>query len=204
MTKQNPDLDDNAPDQSATALIIIDMINDLEFPGGEDVLEPAVAAAKRIAALKQRAAKNKIPVIYANDNFGRWQSNFNQAVEHCLSAGVRGEPLAELLQPEEQDYFVLKTKHSAFYATPLDLLLSHLGTTKLILCGLSGHMCVQFTACDAYMRDFELYVPADCIASATEPLNRRALQYMQQVLKADSRSSQELDLKGLARPNRDD
>ena len=79
--------------------------------------------ARQSPTLKQRAKEAGIPVIYVNDNFGRWQSNFNHQVEHCLHDGVRGQPVVELLQPEEDDYFVLKPKHSGFFSTALDMLL---------------------------------------------------------------------------------
>src|SRR5690554_6710169 len=138
----------NATETPATALIIIDMINDLEFPGGEDILEDALKAAERIAALKRRADAAAIPVIFANDNFGRWRSDFREVIRHCRHPTKRGHPIVDLLNPTPEDYFVLKPRHSAFFATPLELLLRHLGCERLVLCGLTGDMCVQFTACD--------------------------------------------------------
>lgn len=193
----NDDLDSNAPDNAGAALIIIDMINDLEFPGGDKIFSPALDAAKRIAALAERARAAGLPVIFANDNFGRWRSNFNEAIDHCLNDNVRGGPLAQILRPAKQDYFILKPKHSAFYATPLKLLLQHLKCKRLILCGISGDMCIQFTACDAYVRDFALCVPSDCMASNTKESNDQSLQYMQSILGADLTPSAELDLEKL-------
>ncbi|MBL8792978.1 MAG: cysteine hydrolase, partial [Planctomycetia bacterium] len=144
--------------------------------------------------LKRRARLAGLPVIYANDNFGRWRSDFNAQVEHCLHDGVRGRPIVELLRPDEEDYFVLKPKHSGFYSTPLDLLLEYLGVETLILTGVAGNICVLFTAHDGYLRDFHLHVPADCVASNTEAENRTALEQMQHILKADIRMAAELEL----------
>lgn len=194
MPAKNPDLHGNAPDKAAVALLLIDVINDLEFPEGEQLLPTARRMAENIAALKKRAKQADIPVIYANDNFGRWRSDFSAQVEHCLRDGVCGHPVAELLRPEDDDYFVLKPKHSGFYSTTLDLLLDYLRATTLIITGLAGNNCVLFTANDAYLRDFHLIVPADCVASNTEEVNRAALEQMRTVLKADIRSSGELDL----------
>jgi nicotinamidase-related amidase len=194
MPAKNPDLHGNAPDHSAVALVLIDMINDLEFPGGERLLHHALAAAERIAALKRRAREAGIPVIYANDNFGRWRSDFREVIEHCLHDGVRGQRLAEALQPDEEDYFVLKPKHSAFFSTTLETLLKYLGSRRLILTGITGDVCVLFTAKDAFMRDLELCVPCDCVASISEEENELALAYMRRVLHADTRASPELDL----------
>ena len=176
------------------ALLLIDVINDMEFEGAEALVEQAVPMAHRIAALKARAKKAGIPAIYVNDNFGRWQSDFRRVVEHCLEDGVRGEEVARILEPEEDDYFVLKPKHSAFYATTLDTLLTYLGASTVILTGIAGNICILFSANDAYMRDFNVVVPADCVASNTADENRHALEQMRIVLKADVTESTELDL----------
>ena len=193
------DLHGNAPDDTAVALLLIDVINDLEFDGGEILLAHALPMATQIAALKRRAKHVGIPAIYVNDNFGRWQSDFAKLLAHCLDDGVRGKPLAEQLRPEQDDYFVLKPKHSGFYATTLDLLLRYLQVTTVILTGLTGDICVLFTANDAYMRDFRLVVPADCVASQDSEENRHALLHMQRVLKADVQPSTTLDLHALTR-----
>lgn len=176
---------------------MIDWINDLEFEGADRLLEAALPAARNIANLKQLAKKAGIPAIYVNDNFGKWQSDFKKIVTHCLKDNVRGEPLARLLLPEDDDYFVSKPKHSGFYSTTLDLLLKHLGAQNLILTGIAGNNCVLFTANDAYMRDFKIFVPADCVVSETKEENEYALKQMQKVLKADISESTELDLRKL-------
>jgi nicotinamidase-related amidase len=183
----------HAPDKSDVALVLIDVINDLEFPEGDQLLETALPAARNIARLKERAREAKVPVIYVNDNFGRWRSDFKKIVERCLHDDVRGRPLVELLVPDEDDYFVLKPKHSGFFSTTLDLVLRYLGVRTLIVAGFAGNNCVLFTANDAYMRDYKLIIPADCIASNTTADNEYALQQMSNVLKADIRPSTEID-----------
>jgi nicotinamidase-related amidase len=192
VARKNPDLHGNAPDKSDVALVLIDVINDLEFDAGEQLLQFALPMARNIVELKRRAMAAGVPVIYVNDNFGRWQSNFNVQVEHVLHDGVRGQPIAELLVPGENDYFVLKPKHSGFFSTTLDLLLDYLEVKTVILTGIAGNICVLFTANDAYLRDFKVVVPSDCVASNTDEQNRVALDVMQQILKADTRPSAEI------------
>lgn len=189
MARKNRDLHGNVPDRSATALLLIDVINDLEFDGGERVLRFAKKMAPRLARLKARAYAKNIPVIYVNDNFGKWQSDFRAQVSHCLDDGVRGEPIARLLQPTERDYYILKPKHSGFFATPLSILLDHLQAKTLILTGIAGNNCVLFTANDAYLREFDLIVPADCVASPTAARNEAALAQLRELVKADTRDS---------------
>lgn len=192
MPSRNPDLHGNAPDNSPIALILIDVINDLEFPGSEKLLKQALPIARSLARLKKRARAAGIPVIYVNDNFGRWQSDFHKQVQHCMEDGVKGEAIARMLRPENKDYFVLKPKHSGFFSTQLDILLEHLGTETVILTGIAGNICVLFTANEAYMRDYELIVPRDCVASNTKKENDYALQQMKQILKADIRPSSKI------------
>ena len=125
---KSEDLHGAAPDKCAVALVLIDWINDLEFDSGAKLLPEALKAAKATAALRKRAKQAGVPVIYCNDNFGKWRSDFRSLLEHCLKDEVRGRAIAELLAPDEEDYFVLKPKHSGFHSTTLDVLLAHLGT----------------------------------------------------------------------------
>jgi nicotinamidase-related amidase len=194
----NQDLHGNVPDDSSVVVLLIDLINDFEFDGADPMFKNTLAIAQPIAKLKKNAKAAGIPVIYVNDNFGKWQSDFRKLVDHCVEDNVKGKPIAQLLRPDEQDYFVLKPKHSAFYSTSLDLLLRYLKANTLILTGIAGNICVLFTASDGYMRDFNLLVPQDCIASETEADNQHALAYMSKVLKADIRPSTEIDLKVMA------
>lgn len=197
MPIKSDDLHGNAPDDASVALLLIDVINDFEFQNGGQLLKLAMPVGSNIAKLKAQVKKAGLPVIYVNDNFGKWQSDLNKIVSHCLDDGVRGEPFVKLVLPDEDDYFVLKPKHSGFYCTSLELLLEHVGATSLILAGIAGNNCVLFTANDAYMRDFEIFVPADCVVSETEEENDYALKQMAKVLKADIRSSEELNLEEL-------
>lgn len=200
MPAKNADLHGNVPEQCSVALLLIDVINDLEFEGSEALVEQVVPMAHRTAALKRRCKAAGIPVVYVNDNFGRWKSDFRAVVEHCLNDGVKGEELVRILQPDDDDYFVLKPKHSAFYETTLDILLRYLGPKTLIFAGIAGNICILFSANDAYMRDFHLIVPADCTVSNTVEENDHALQQMRSVLKADIADSDRLELRKLLRP----
>ncbi|WP_406698960.1 isochorismatase family cysteine hydrolase [Singulisphaera sp. Ch08] len=199
MPSANQDLHGNAPDKSPVALLLIDVINDLEFPGGDQLLRFAEPMAHQIALLKPLVRRAGIPVIYVNDNFGRWRSNFQAYVDHCLNDNVRGRVLAQQLKPDEDDYFVLKPKHSGFFSTTLEILLHYLQVETVILTGVAGNICVLFTANDAYMRDFHLIVPSDCVASNSAHENQHALTEMRTILKADTRPSSELDCEALKR-----
>jgi nicotinamidase-related amidase len=164
------------------ALVILDMVSCWGFPDAAPLLRQASRIAPAIAALKRRCAQARIPVIYANDNSGQWRSDFKYVVRESLESPGPGARITQQLEPGEDDYFVLKPKHSAFFATPLELLLDHLRTQRLIVTGVSSDQCVLNTVSDARMRDFEVVVPADCVATQTPARNRRALGYFEDVL----------------------
>ena len=165
-----------------TALVILDMISCWNFPDAPVLRRQATRSAPHIARLKQRCLAPRVPVIYANDNSGQWRSDFKFVVGQSLEAGGPGADVARQLEPGPEDYFVLKPKHSAFFATPLEILLDHLRTKRLIIVGVAGDQCVLNTAADARMRDFEVVVPCDCIASLTPARNARAIAYLRDVL----------------------
>ncbi len=199
---KNLDLHGNVPQSCPVALLLIDVVNDMEFEGGDRLLAQAMGMADRLATLKSRAKAAGIPVVYANDNYGRWRSDQAAQLHHCTSDGVRGEPFVRKLLPEEDDYYVVKPKHSAFYGTTLDVLLTYLGATTLILTGVAGDSCVLFTANDAFLRDFRIFVPPDCTASQSAEDNEDAIALMGRVLRADTRPSEDLDLEALLTPPR--
>lgn len=195
------DLHGSCPDSSRVALLIIDMINHLDFPQGEQLREHAEPAARRIAALATRARAARVPVIYVNDNFGRWRSDFQATLEHVIQH-TPGRAMAEALRPHENDYFVLKPKHSGFFATALDVLLRYLDVEWLVITGVSGDICVLLTAHDAHMRDYGLVVPEDCVASADPQENQHALEMMRRTQHADTTPSDRLDLESYLDPER--
>jgi nicotinamidase-related amidase len=170
---------------SGTALLLIDVINDLAFEGSAALVAQAEAMAARLSALKRRCAAAGMPTIYINDNFGQWRSDFRKTVAHCTARSSPGRRLSHRLRPTSRDSFVLKPKHSGFFDTTLDTLLEALRIRRVILTGIAGNICVLFTANDAYMRDFKIFAPADCIVSNTAADNDHALRQIETVLKGN-------------------
>ncbi len=160
------------------ALLIIDMLNPLDFPGSKKLLVQAKPIAQTISRLKERAQKSGIPVLYVNDNFGQWRSEWSEVYKACSSEDSMGRELATALKPNDEDYFILKPKHSGFYSTTLEILLRQLGTRHLIMTGVATDICVLFTAHDAHMREYEITVPRDCVAANTKRQTEVALEQM--------------------------
>lgn len=177
---------------SGTALLLIDVINDLAFDGSEAIVAQAETMADSLGRLKRRATAAGVPTIYINDNFGQWRSDFRHTVRHCTARSSPGHRVSTRLRPTTRDYFVLKPKHSGFYDTTLDTLLETLRIRRVILAGIAGNICVLFTANDAYMREYKIFAPADCIVSNTAADNEYALRQIKTVLKGNVAASPRL------------
>jgi nicotinamidase-related amidase len=199
---KHPDLHGNVPDDGAVALLLIDVLNPLDFEGHESFVPKALQVAPRILALRERATRHGVPVVYVNDNVGRWQSDARHVLDTVTAPAAPGHEIARLLAPRAEDYVVLKPKHSGFYATPLDTLLTYLRAERLVLAGLTVERCVLFTANDAFLRDYDLFVPRDCTVAITDEDYGAALRILESVLAADTRPSGELDLSALNQPQR--
>ena len=182
-----------------TALLIVDMISDFEFEDGEKLCPPALAAAENIRELKKRAKDQRAPVIYVNDNYGHWNEDFRTFAARIRNGSERGRRITDLLAPEEDDLYILKPQRSGFYETPLSVLLQSLKVSNLIICGVTTDMCVLFTAHDAYMRGFQVFVPADCSAAVEPEFHQQAIDLIRRVADARTEFSSEIDLPALDR-----
>lgn len=178
MPRKVRDPNQNVEHKAKKALLIIDMINDLIWDGGPELVEPGKTAAKFIARLKKKARQANVPVIYVNDNFGQWRSDFRWQVQHCCSKKSPGSAISNTLKPTKQDYFILKPRHSAFHESPLRLLLDCMNTNELILTGLTTESCLLFTALEAHLYGYKVTIPVDCVVSASETIKNRALEQM--------------------------
>ena len=173
------------------ALLIIDMINCFDFPGAELVEPKAARAAGSILRLKKEMIRAGYPVIYVNDNFGEWHSEQSRLVDHALS---KPNPASEMLKPSRDDYFIIKPQFSGFYATNLPVLLPKLGVSRLILTGIATDICVLFTAADAHMRDYALWIPQDAVAAESDARGQFALDTMRETMGAETAASDALTL----------
>ena len=165
------------------ALLIIDMINNFNFAHGSILAQKALKIAEPIKELKDQFNQQQLPVIFINDHYNLWQADYHTIIEHCRNQ--YSEPIYDKLLPGKKDYFLIKPKHSAFYGTALNTLLHQLKVNTLIITGIAGNICVLFTANDAYMREYTLLIPTNCIASVDDQDNYYALTMMKNVLKAE-------------------
>ncbi|MFK2827219.1 isochorismatase family cysteine hydrolase [Bacillus sp. B190/17] len=166
------------------ALLMIDLINDFNFPKGELLAKHTLNICPSLLKLKKFCREQQIPIIYINDHYSLWKADLYTIIDHA--ANERSAPIIQQMKPDSDDYFLIKPKHSGFYGTALNTLLHELGVDSVIITGIAGNICVFFTANDAYMREFHIYVPQDGIASETEKDNHYALEMMRTILRADT------------------
>ena len=180
-----------APDTSLdhSALLIIDMISDFGFPDGDKLAAEAGKAVDNMAKVRQLFRGKERPVIYVNDNFKQWTRDFHDLVEWARRPDSRGRAMVELLHPAEDDFYILKPRHSAFYETPLPSLLDQLGVHALTIVGVAGDSCVLSSAMDAHIREFAVHVPSDASASLTAERQVRAMQFLGESLGCDVKAT---------------
>ena len=169
---------------NGTALLLVDFLNPLDFTDDRAFIRRALAAARAAHRLRARLDQVLVPAIYVNDHWGNWTQSIAQLVTALARSDVPGRGLVELLAPRPTDFTLLKPRHSGFYGTALQFLLEELRVSRLILTGLAANNCVLFTAHDAYIRQYEMWIPSDCVAAERESDRRAALTHMRAVLKA--------------------
>ena len=183
---------DKAP--GATALLIVDMINDFAFEEAGTLLDRVEDIAEVIDRLRGKADQAGVPTVYVNDNYGQWHSERDKIIDYCRGRNDRGRAIIERLRPREQDYFIIKPQFSGFYATNLPVVLPQIGVSRIILTGIATDICVLFTAADAHMRDYRLWIPEDAVAAQTGERRRWALDIMKQSMGAEVRATDRLSL----------
>lgn len=184
----------DGPAPGGVGFLIIDLINAMDFPGAENLRPPAEALAEAVLGLRDQADVAKVPIIYVNDNYGQWHSEKSKILEACASPESSGRRMVELIAPRDRDYFVIKPQFSGFYATNLPVLLPKLGVNRLVLAGIAADICVLFTAADAHMREYQLWVPSDVVASEGDERTAWALDIMKKSMGAETASTSELTL----------
>jgi nicotinamidase-related amidase len=192
--KRDNDLHGNVPDSAKAVLLLVDVINDLDFPQNKILLNQSANLARNIARLKARCRKARMPCIYVNDNRDRWRSDFHHLLDKSLAPRSPGRRFVEKLIPRGDDYIILKPKHSAFFATPLETVLNYMGVRQVLLAGVTTNSCILGTAMELHVRDYELFVPQDCCFALSEKEHLRALKVIQSSFDANINVSSQLEI----------
>jgi nicotinamidase-related amidase len=183
-SEQNADASSQGGSNSDTrgpagdALLILDIFNTFDFPGGEELAAATAALIPTLVSLRERFHRAGRPVIYVNDNLGRWSDSFEQVIAFTVASHAATHSVSRSLTPHDGDFKLLKPRHSAFFETSLQSLLSHLDVRRVVISGIAGDYCVLSTALDACVREIQVIVPRDAIASQTPERNERVLSHL--------------------------
>src|SRR5918999_11202 len=167
----------------ATAVCVVDMLNPYDHEDAELLTANAEGAVEPIAGLVERARREEAEVIYVNDNYGDWNSSHEELAERAMNG--RRPDLVEPLLPPDGASFVIKARHTIFYMTPLEYLLSQKGIDHLVLTGQVTEQCILYSALDAYVRHIKVTVPPDGVAHIHEDLADAALKMMERNMRAE-------------------
>jgi nicotinamidase-related amidase len=166
-----------------TALIVVDMLNHYEHEDADKLARSVEGVLEPLRGLIDRAGEEDVMTIYVNDNHGDWESNRDQMLEAALQ-GARPD-LVEPLIPREEDLFVAKTRHSIFYATPIEYILAQEDVGRVVLAGQVTEQCILYSALDAHLRHIDVAVPRDAVAHIFEDLAEASLTMMERNMHAE-------------------
>jgi nicotinamidase-related amidase len=164
------------------ALLIVDVIQGFDHEDGDALLQSFRARHSALVEALEHARRSEIPVIYANDNYGVWDGDSSDLVQHAIAG--RGGELVEAVAPKEGDRFVFKPRYSAFDHTPLDLILQELEIERILLAGAATEMCVVQTAIDAKEEGLKVTILADACATTDERMEQLAFEYAERIVGA--------------------
>jgi nicotinamidase-related amidase len=184
------------PVAANTAVLVLDMISAFDYEDGDRIRAHAMRIKNALADLTDRARKTGVPVIFVNDNFGKWTEDFGTYVDTVKKASEESRQLVEQIGPKRGDYHILKPQRSAFYATPLEVLLLTLKINDLVLTGITTDICVLFTAHDAYMRGYKITVAPDCTAALEDEYHRTSLEFLRRVIHAEIKEAGDIRFNG--------
>jgi nicotinamidase-related amidase len=179
----------------ATALLVVDMLNPYDHEDADELAGSVRERLPRIVELRDRARENDdVLLVYANDNYERWDSTRDDLVEAALS-GEHPDLVAPIVPPSDVP-FLPKGRHSAFYETPLSHLLHTEEVERLVICGQVTEQCVFYTALDAFLRGYDVVIPTDAVAHIVPEFAEAALGMMRDNLHAEVRDGREVVLPG--------
>jgi len=165
-------------DPGATAILVVDMVNDFCKEGGAMVLpgyERLVPPQRRLIEAGRAAGCPIVFIVDTHRTTVRRDREFQKRTPHCFD-GSWGARVIDELAPGPEDVVVVKRRYSAFFGTDLDLTLKDLGVAQVVVVGVVTNICVRSTVHDAFFLGYDVVVPEDCVA-ATGPREQASSLY---------------------------
>jgi nicotinamidase-related amidase len=176
-----------------TALLLVDMLNDLIHPEGKAAtaaqrpmahVNEVLPNIERLLALARRAGVMIVHIQHTTLQHGLglsgpWLDARSHAtygmLEFCMD-GSWGQQVIDQLKPLPGEAVVRKYRYSGFVGTNLDQVLKSAERKSVIVAGVSTNVCVEATARDAFSHEYYVVLPGDASASWNRDLHRAALE----------------------------
>jgi nicotinamidase-related amidase len=171
--------------------MVVDMLNPYDHQDAEALTESVAGTLEPITSLIAAAGERDVPVVYVNDNYGDWNSSPDELASAAMD-GARAD-LVEPILPPDDALFVIKARHTIFYETPLNYLLTQIGAQAIVLAGQVTEQCILYSALDAYVRHLEVRIPRDGVAHIHPDLADAACRMMERNMDALIAPSSDLD-----------
>lgn len=162
-------------------LLVVDVFNHFRFVDGEALADALLSVCSDMASAMAACRERDIPVVFCNDNFGRWNEPWDTILEFTAREGLEASRvLLPRLRPQSRDVVLLKSRHSAFFQTQLPAFLTDQQVKEVAIAGAATDACVLCTANDAHVRGFDTYVLSDITAAASRDRHDRALHHLRE------------------------
>jgi maleamate amidohydrolase len=167
------------------AIIVVDLQKDFfvkDFRDQERAEKVKLSLVENINRLLEVGRERDIPIIFVVSSYNPDRSNWTLRMRDrnspvCLT-GTEGEGMVERLDIKPKDKIVIKTRYSGFYRTELDKILLSLSVNTLAICGINTHACVRSTIIDAFMRDYRVFLPLECVDSYDIEEHENTIHYL--------------------------
>lgn len=151
------------------ALLVIDVQNDY-FPGGKLPLWNTGATLENIERAIRVARERGIPVILV-------QQFTDPKVAPMFNAGTEGAEIHSRIRAAAPDApIVVKAHADSFHETTLEQVLSNLGVTTLLVCGMMTQNCVTHTAISKAAEKYEVTILPDCCTTVSAVIHNVAVR----------------------------
>jgi len=176
----------------ATALLLVDCINDFFDPQGSNYYPETADVVEPITRLLERARRTDDLIVHSVERHlpGLDDFEWQKLPEHCLEPGFERRIYPPFTPAGSQrEIEVAKRRFSAFFATDLQLLLREQGIQTVVICGVKTNVCIRATTQDAFGWGFNPVVVREATNSNRPHLAAASLEdidrYMGRVVSLD-------------------
>ncbi len=191
-----------------TALLVIDLQKGFVDEGAFCEVPAARKMLPRLKELIEACRRRSIPIIYTrmSHQFMRstiypelWPDHFKKDGTPILAPGSKEFELIDGLKVEKGDILLDKDRYSAFFGTPLDLILKEKGVKTIIITGLASNVCCESTAREGFFLSYRVIFVDDLNVTLNDEMHHWAVENIRLVFGYVLSSNQLLEKLGKGR-----